>query len=219
MRLLKRAGFLDQSKISKIIELLRKGGGGKVKFAPLSNAPSLDKIVIENSAPPDNPSALAWVQQGSNDIHLVLSKIESAIQSEMAKNGIDSNELSSLDLSNLEDNPKLNTIMIVLSAALQIFSHELGHLSGSKDSGELKSEQFAEEEARKAMDTMKVSSVKAELNKLASKLDDLGETEYVEDVFLISSMLKDEEESTLPKKVAQKDLDMLVKNLENSFKK
>lgn len=220
MRLLKRAAVLDQSKISRILEILKAGGGGKIKLSPLQGAPSLDKIVMESSAPSDNPGALAYVVQGSDDIHLILPAIEKSIRDELTKNNIDPNELSSADFSNLDDNPKLNTIIIVLSAALQIFSHELGHLKGSKDpGGELKSEQFAEEEARRAMSTMKVSAVKTELRKLASELDRLGEVSFVKDVFLIESMLPKEEVNGLPEKMAQKDLDFLTKDLERLFMK
>lgn len=226
--MIKRAGFLDQSKLNRVVELLRSGGGGKIKFNPISNLPPIDKIIIENTAPSDSPNALAYVvndpsnKDKSDDIHLVLPAIEKAIQNEMKKQGLDPNELSSLDLSNLENNPKINTIIILLSSALHIFSHELGHLSGFKDSGEFKPEPFAESEAERAMQSFKVSKVdpKLELRKLASKLDELGETSFVKDVFLIESMLpKEDVQPELPKKMAKKDLSLLQRDLEKLFTK
>lgn len=217
MRLMKRAA-LDQSKINKILEILKAGGRGKVKLSPLQGAPNIDKIVMESSAPQDNPNALAYVTQGSDDIHLILPAIEKSIKEQMTKEGLDPNDLSTADFNNLDNNPKLDSIIIILSAALQIFSHELGHLKGLKDpGGELKSEQFAEEEARRSMDTMKVSAVKTELRKLASELDNLGEYSFVKDIFLIESMLPKEEVNGLPEKMAQKDLDFLAKDLEKLF--
>ena len=227
--MIKRAGFLDQSKLNRVVELLRSGGGGKIKFNPISNLPPIDKIIIENTAPSDSPNALAYVvndpsnKDKSDDIHLVLPAIEKAIQNEMKKQGLDPNELSSLDLSNLENNPKINTIIILLSSALHIFSHELGHLSGFKDSGEFKPEPFAESEAERAMQSFKVNSKldpKSELRKLASKLDELGETSFVKDVFLIESMLpKEDVQPELPKKMAKKDLSLLQRDLEKLFTK
>lgn len=227
--MIKKAGFLDQTKLNKIVELLRSGGKGKIKFNPVSNLPPIDKIIIENTAPSDSPNALAYVvndpknKDKSDDIHLVLPAIEKAIQDEMRKQGLDPSELSSLDLSNLENNPKINTIIILLSSALHIFSHELGHLSGFKDSGEFKPEPFAESEAERAMQSFKVSKkidAGLELKKLASKLDDLGETSFVKDVYLIASMLPREEVTPeLPKKIAKRDLDLLQKDLEKLFSK
>jgi hypothetical protein len=227
--MIKKAGFLDQTKLNKIVELLRSGGKGKVKFNPVSNLPPIDKIIIENTAPSDSPNALAYVvndpknKDKSDDIHLVLPAIEKAIQDEMRRQGLDPSELSSLDLSNLENNPKINTIIILLSSALHIFSHELGHLSGFKDSGEFKPEPFAESEAERAMQSFKVSKkidAGLELKKLASKLDDLGETSFVKDVYLIASMLpKEEITPELPKKIAKRDLDLLQKDLEKLFSK
>jgi hypothetical protein len=226
--MIKRAGFLDQSKLNRVVELLRSGGGGKIKFNPISNLPPIDKIIIENTAPSDSPNALAYVvndpsnKDRADDIHLVLPAIEKSIQDEMRKQGLDPSELSSLDLSNLENNPKINTIIILLSSALHIFSHELGHLSGFKESGEFKPEPFAESEAERAMQSFKVSKVdpKSELRKLASKLDELGETSFVKDVFLIESMLpKEEVTPELPKKIAKRDLDLLQKDLEKLFSK
>jgi hypothetical protein len=226
--MIKRAGFLDQSKLNRVVELLRSGGGGKIKFNPISNLPPIDKIIIENTAPSDSPNALAYVvndpsnKDRADDIHLVLPAIEKSIQDEMRKQGLDPSELSSLDLSNLENNPKINTIIILLSSALHIFSHELGHLSGFKESGEFKPEPFAESEAERAMQSFKVSKVdlKSELRKLASKLDELGETSFVKDVFLIEFMLpKEEVTPELPKKIAKRDLDLLQKDLEKLFSK
>ena len=226
--MIKRAGFLDQSKLNRVVELLRSGGGGKVKFNPITNLPPIDKIIIENTPPSDSPNALAYVvndpsnKDKSDDIHLVLPAIEKAIQDEMRKQGLDPSELSSLDLSNLENNPKINTIIILLSSALHIFSHELGHLSGFKNSGEFKPEPFAESEAERAMQSFKVSKVDPglELKKLASKLDELGETSFVKDVYRIASMLPEgEAQSSLPKKIAKKYLDFLQKDLEKLFTK
>jgi hypothetical protein len=227
--MIKKAGFLDQTKLNKIVELLRSGGKGKIKFNPVSNLPPIDKIIIENTAPSDSPNALAYVvndpknKDKSDDIHLVLPAIEKAIQDEMRKQGLDPSELSSLDLSNLENNPKINTIIILLSSALHIFSHELGHLSGFKDSGEFKPEPFAESEAERAMQSFKVSNkidAGLELKKLASKLDDLGEASFVKDVYLIASMLpKEEVTPEIPKKIAKRDLDLLQKDLEKLFSK
>jgi hypothetical protein len=118
---------------------------------------------------------------------------------------------------------KINTIIILLSSALHIFSHELGHLSGFRDSGEFKPEPFAESEAERAMQSFKVSKkidAGLELKKLASKLDDLGETSFVKDVYLIASMLPREEVTPeLPKKIAKRDLDLLQKDLEKLFSK
>ena len=226
--MIKRAGFLDQSKINRILELLRSGGGGKIKFNPQSELPAIDKIIIENSPPSDNPNALAYVTNDpdpkkADDIHLVLPAIEKAIQEEMRKQKLDPNELSSLDLSNLDNNPKINTIIILLSSMLHIFSHEKGHKKGFKDTGKLQSEEFAEGEANRAMQSFKVNSKvdpRSELRKLASKLDDLGETSFVKDVYLIESMLpKEEVRPELPKKMASKDLDVLKKDLEKLFSK
>ena len=226
--MIKKAGYLDQSKLNRVMELLRSGGSGKIKFNPITNLPPVDKIIIENTAPSDSPNALAYVvndpsnKDKSDDIHLVLPAIERAIQEEMRKQGLDPNELSSIDLSNLENNPKINTIIILLSSALHIFSHELGHLSGFKDSGEFKPEPFAESEAERAMQSFKVSKIdpKLELRKLAGKLDELGETSFVKDVYRIASMLpKEEVQAELPKKIAKRDLDLLQKDLEKLFTK
>jgi hypothetical protein len=225
--MIKRAGFLDQSKINTILELLKKGGGGKIKFNPQSELPAIDKIIIENSPPSDNPNALAYVTNDpdpdkSDDIHLVLPAIEKAIQDEMRKQKLDPNELSSLDLSNLDNNPKINTIIILLSSMLHIFSHEKGHKKGFKDTGKLQSEEFAEGEANRAMESFKVNSnvdPKLELKKLASKLDDLGETSFVKDVYRIASMLPKEEDKSLQKGLKTSDLDVLKKDLEKIFSK
>jgi hypothetical protein len=226
--MIKRAGYLDQSKLNRVMELLRSGGSGKIKFNPISNLPPVDKIIIETTAPSDSPNALAYVvndpsnKDKSDDIHIVLPAVERAIQEEMKKQGLDPNELSSIDLSNLENNPKINTIIILLSSALHIFSHELGHLSGFKDSGEFKPEPFAESEAERAMQSFKVSKANPglELRKLASKLDELGETSFVKDVYRIASMLpKEEIQPELPKKIAKRDLDLLQKDLEKLFTK
>lgn len=225
--MIKRAGFLDQSKINRILELLKSGGGGKIKFNPQSELPAIDKIIIENSPPSDNPNALAYVTNDpdpdkSDDIHLVLPAIEKAIQDEMRKQKLDPNELSSLDLSNLDNNPKINTIIILLSSMLHIFSHEKGHKKGFKDTGKLQSEEFAEGEANRAMESFKVNSnvdPKLELKKLASKLDDLGETSFVKDVYRIASMLPKEEEKSLPRGLKTSDLDVLKKDLEKIFSK
>lgn len=225
--MIKRAGFLDQSKINRILELLKSGGGGKIKFNPQSELPAIDKIIIENSPPSDNPNALAYVTNDpdpdkSDDIHLVLPAIEKAIQDEMRKQKLDPNELSSLDLSNLDNNPKINTIIILLSSMLHIFSHEKGHKKGFKDTGKLQSEEFAEGEANRAMESFKVNSnvdPKLELKKLASKLDDLGETSFVKDVYRIASMLPKEEDKSLPKGLKTSDLDVLKKDLEKIFSK
>jgi hypothetical protein len=226
--MIKRAGFLDQSKINRILELLKSGGGGKIKFDPQFDLPAVDKIIIENSPPSDNPNALAYVTNDPNpdkrdDIHLVLPAIEKAIQDEMRKQKIDPSELSSLDLSNLENNPKINTIIILLSSMLHIFSHEKGHKKGFKDTGKLQSEEFAEAEADRAMQSFKVNSKvdpNLELKKLASKLDDLGEVSFVKDVYRIASLLpKEEKANELPKKMASKDLDVLKGDLEKLFSK
>lgn len=226
--MIKRAGFLDQSKINRILELLKSGGGGKIKFDAQSELPAIDKVIIENSPPSDNPNALAYVTNDpdpnkSDDIHLVLPAIERAIQEEMRKRKLDPNELSSLDLSNLDNNPKLETIVILLTSMLHIFSHEKGHKKGFKDTGKLQSEEFAEGEANRAMQSVKISSKvdpRSELRKLASKLDDLGETSFVKDVYLIESMLpKEGQKKELPKKMASKDLDLLKKDLEKLFSK
>jgi len=224
--MIKRAGFLDQSKISAILEILRSGGRGKVKFDSQPDLPVLDKIIIENSPPKDNPNALAYVTNDpdpskSDDIHLILPAIEKSIQDEMRKQGLDPNELSSLDLSNLDNNPKINTIIILLSSMLHIFSHEQGHKKDFKNTGELRSEQFAQQEARRAVDSIKVNpkiDLKSELKKLAHQLDELGETSFVKDVYRISSLLP-KEEVELPKKIAKRDLDTLQKDLEKLFTK
>lgn len=224
--MIKKAGFLDQSKISRILELLRSGGGGKIKFNSQPDLPAIDKIIIENSPPKDNPNALAYVTNDPDpnkrdDIHLVLPAIESAISKQMKDQGIDPSELSSLDLANLENNPKINTIIILLSSMLQIFAHEKGHKQGFKDTGELRSEDFAEGEANRAMESFKVNSKidpKSELKKLAHQLDELGETSFVKDVYRISSLLP-KEEVELPKKITKRDLDTLQKDLEKLFTK
>jgi hypothetical protein len=222
----KYAGFLDQSKLNRVIELLRAGGGGKIKFNPISDIPSLDKIIIENAPPKDNPNAIAYVTNDpdpkrKDDIHIVLPAIERSIQEQMKSQGLDPNELSSIDLSNLENNPKINTIILILSSALQIFAHELGHKKGFKDSGELQSEQFAESEAQKAMQSFKVSKVnpKSELRKLASELNDLGETSFAKDVYRIESLLPKEEAPLEVKKSSKKDLELLKATLERQFSK
>ena len=217
----KQAGFLDQSKINRIMEILKAGGGGKIKFNPISGIPSIDKIIIENSPPTDNPNAIAYVTNDpdpkkKDDIHLVLPAIERSIQEQMKSQGLDPNELSSIDLSNLDNNPKINTIILVLSSALQIFSHELGHKKDFKNSGELKSEQFAEEEANRAMQSFKVSNVKSELRKLASNLSELGETSFVKDVYLIESMLP-KEEPQKKKALGTKELEILTNDLSKKF--
>jgi len=225
--MIKKAGFLDQSKISAILEILRSGGRGKVKFDSQPDLPVLDKIIIENSPPKDNPNALAYVTNDpdpskSDDIHLVLPAIEKSIQDEMRKQGLDPNELSTLDLSNLDNNPKINTIIILLSSMLHIFSHEKGHKKDFKNTGKLQSEEFAEGEANRAMQSFKVSKIdpKLELRKLANQLDDLGEDSFVKDVYLIASLLpKEEVQKELPKKIAKKDLDLLKKDLEKLFTK
>ena len=225
--MIKKAGFLDQSKLSTILEILRAGGRGKVKFNSQPDLPVLDKIIIENSPPKDNPNALAYVTNDpdpnkSDDIHLVLPAVEKSIQDEMRRQGLDPNELSSLDLSNLDNNPKINTIIILLSSMLHIFSHEKGHKKDFRNTGKLESEEFAEGEARRAVDSIKVSKIdpKLELRKLANQLDDLGEDSFVKEVYRIASLLpKEEVQKELPKKIAKKDLDLLQKDLEKLFTK
>ena len=213
-----RKTALDQSKLNSIIELLKSGGKDKVRFNPLSG---IDKVVIEQSAPFDNPQALAWVDSTGNDIHIVLPAVEDALKREMSAKGLNSSDLTSLDLSNLKDNPKLDTIIIVLNAALQIFAHELGHLEGTKSGGELKSEPYAEQKGEEAMNSLKVShsTVKSELQKLASQLSDIGEDSFVADVMLIESMLPAETVSGLPKKLSSRDLSILTADLDRLFAK
>lgn len=216
-----RKTALDQSKLNSIVDLLKSGGRGKIKMVPLSG---IDKVVIEQSAPSDNPNAIAFVQSGSDDIHIVLPALEASLKKEMESKGLNYSDLGSLDLSNLDNNPKLDTIIIVLNAALQIFGHELGHLEGTKSGGELKSEPYAEQKGAEAMKSLKVneashSMVKLELQKLASQLSDLGEDSFVGDVLLISSMIKEEVVSSLPKKLSNRDLNILVTDLDRLFTK
>ena len=69
------------------------------------------------------------------------------------------------------------------------------------------------------MNTFKVSNVskeKAELNKLASVLQEMGEDSFVEDVIRISSMI---EKPEIKKKssLSKSELDALVSNLQRSF--
>lgn len=213
-----RKTALDQSKLNSIIDILKSGGKGKIKLSPLSG---IDKVVIETQPPPDNPQALAWVSAGSNDIHIVLSKVEESLKKEMSAKNLDPNDLANLDLNNLDNNPKLDTIIIVLNAALQIFAHELGHLEGTKSGGELKSEPYAEQKGEEAMKSLKVShsTVKSELQKLASQLSDIGEDSFVADVMLIESMLPTETVSDLPKKLSSRDLSILTADLDRLFTK
>lgn len=217
----KTAGFLDQGKINKIVDLMRSGHSGKVSFPPLSGLPTLDKIVLENSAPSDNPAAIGYVTNQGDDIHLVLPNLEKAISEQMSKSGLDPSELNSMDFANLDNNPKFNTIIIVLQSALQLFAHELGHLEGTKSGGELKSEPYAEQKGAEAMKSLKVShsTVKSELQKLASKLSDLGEDSFVADVMLIEGMLPAEETAKTAKKLSSRDLSILTADLDRLFTK
>lgn len=213
-----RKTALDQSKLNTIVDLLRSGGKDRVRFGALSG---IDKVVIETSPPADNPKALAFVQSGSDDIHIVLSAVEESLKKEMSAKGLDPSDLASLDLSNLKDNPKLDTIIIVLNAALQIFGHELGHLEGTKSGGELKSEPYAEQKGAEAMKSLKVSHsmVKSELQKLASQLSDLGEDSFIADVMLIEGMLPAEETTKTAKKLSSRDLSILTADLDRLFTK
>ena len=209
----KKAGFLGP-KLNQLIDLAKSGGRGKVRFEPLK----LDKVVVENSGPSDNPSALAYVTNSSDDIHLVLPNLEKAIREEAQKKGMNASDLDSIDLSNLDNNPKLDLILLVLQAAMQTFGHELGHQKGFKETGKLKEEAEAEAEGKRIMDTFKVSKEskeKSELRKLAAKLQDLGEDTYVSDVMKIASMVK--EEPVEKKKLSSKELDFLVKDLSKKF--
>lgn len=213
-----RKTALDQSKLNSIVDLLKSGGRGKIKMVPLSG---IDKVVIEQSAPSDNPNAIAFVQSGSDDIHIVLPALEASLKKEMESKGLNYSDLGSLDLSNLDSNPKLDTIIIVLNAALQIFGHELGHLEGTKSGGELKSEPYAEQKGAEAMKSLKVShsTVKSELQKLASQLSDLGEDSFVADVMLIEGMLSPEETTKTAKKLSSRDLNILTADLDRLFTK
>lgn len=213
-----RKTALDQSKLNTIVDLLRSGGKGRVKLSPLSG---IDKVIVENSPPPDAPNAFGWVSAGSDDIHVVLPKVEESLRNELQSKGLDPNDLANLDFSNLDNNPKLDTIIIVLNAALQIFGHELGHLEGTKSGGELKSEPYAEQKGAEAMKSLKVShsTVKSELQKLASQLSDLGEDSFVADVMLIEGMLPPEETTKIAKKLSSRDLNILTADLDRLFTK
>jgi len=213
-----RKTALDQSKLNAIVDILKSGGRGKIKMSPLSG---IDKVVVEQGPPKDNPKALGWVSSAGNDIHIVLPAVEEALKREMTSKGLDPNDLANLDLNNLDNNPKLDTIIIVLNAALQIFAHELGHLEGTKSGGELKSEPYAEQKGAEAMKSLKVShsTVKSELQKLASQLSDIGEDSFVADVMLIESMLPAETVSDLPKKLSSRDLSILTADLDRLFTK
>lgn len=207
----KKAGFLAP-KLNQIIDLARTGGRGKVKFEPLK----IDKVVVENSGPSDNPSALAYVTNQSDDIHLVLPNLEKAIRDEAQKKGMNPNDLDSIDLSNLENNPKLELIILVLQSAIGTFGHELGHQKDFEQTGKLKDESAAEAEGKRIMDTFKVSKEKHELNKLASRLQEMGEESFAKDVIRIASMAKEPKKEE-PRALSVRELDLLTKDLAKKF--
>jgi hypothetical protein len=211
----KKSGFLAP-KLNQIIELARTGGKGKVRFQPLK----VDKVTIENSGPPDKPTALAYVTNESDDIHFVLPNLEKAIREEAQKKGMNPSDLDSIDLSNLENNPKLDLIILVLQSAMQVLGHELGHQQDYKATGKLRDEAYAESEGKKIMDTFKVSNKRSkekdELNKLASKLQVMGEDSFAKDVIRISSMVVEPVQEQ-PKALSSNQLDLLVKDLEKKF--
>ena len=170
---------------------------------------------------------MAYVSTNSDDINFVLPKINQAVND--ALKDTDTGVKSVRQIIDARDDATRNIAKIILSIFAGTTAHEIAHLSDKKHEGgdtskpviELGSEQRAEAEGDRIMkETIRQASinVESELKKLASKLDDLGETSFVKDVYRIASMLpKEEQKST--KALAKKDLDLLQRDLERLFKK
>ena len=216
---------ITEDDIIHITQLLRSGGHPDI-VKPITGSQG-SKIVITTTAPSDNPNAMAYVSTNSDDINFVLPKINQAVND--AIKDTDTGIKSVRQIIDAKDVATKTIAKTILSIFAGITAHEIAHLSDKKHEGgdtskpviELGSEQRAEAEGDRIMkETIRQASinVESELKKLASKLDDLGETSFVKDVYRIASMLpKEEQKST--KALAKKDLDLLQRDLERLFKK
>lgn len=220
---------ITEDDIRHITQLLRSSGHPDI-VKPITGSQS-SKIVVTTTAPSDNPNAMAYVSTNSDDINFVLPNIDQAINDALKK--YDTKGMSVRKIIDARDDARDETTRAMAKTILSIFAgttaHEIAHLSDKKHEGgdtskpviELGSEQRAEAEGDRIMkETIRQASinVESELKKLASKLDDLGETSFVKDVYRIASMLpKEEQKST--KALAKKDLDLLQRDLERLFKR
>lgn len=207
---------LTSENIKEIARLLQSGGSEHIK-SPMSSI-KLDKIVIDQSGPSDNPNALGFVSNQSDDIHIVLPEVNKAINSRIQN--LDIQSMTWQEVQSAKDEVRKEVAKNILTIMSEAFGHEESHLSGKDTSGNLGSESAAKSKGEEvARNTINAASVKSELQKLASKLSDLGEDSFVGDVLLISSMIKEEVVSELPKKLSSRDLDTLVKDMDRLFTK
>ncbi len=224
----KTAIQLTKQDIINISNALRSGSRPGFK-GPMSEVPSLDKIIIEESPPSDAPNAMAYVTTEGDDIHIVLSGINREVNKRFDQmksqradryGNIDFHGItfSKLQEEEIKDEIKKEIMDNIYEIMAEAFAHESTHLKDFKQTGKLRSESEAEQGGRSAVEKIRASHVNNELKKLASKLDELGEDSFVKDVYRIASMLPKEE--LAPKaKLSQKDLDVLTKDLTKLFSK
>ncbi len=220
---------LSESDVKKISEALRTGSRKDFK-GPMSEVPSLDKIVIESSPPPDAPNAMGYVSSEGDDIHVVLSGLNREINKRFDQLKSQSADrygsinlhgmtFSALENEELKDEIKKNIVDNIYEILAELFAHESTHLKDFKQTGKLKSESEAEQGGLAAVQKIRASNISKELKKLASQLDDLGETSFVKDIYRIASMLPKEEGTVSEKKISKADLGTLQKDLEKLFSK
>ena len=223
--MIKRAFHLSESDVKRSAEKLKSGGWKKSK-GPVKEIPNLDKIIVDNNPPPDASNAIGYVTSGSDDIHIVLPNLNKAVNKRFEQlkshpnsrfKDVDISSLSYSQIENAKDDIKEEILDNIYEILAELFVHEATHLSGGET---LKSESEAQAGGRSAVEKYRAANVIVELKKLAHQLDELGETSFVKDVFLIESMLpKEDVQPELPKKMAKKDLSLLQKDLEKLFTK
>ena len=223
--MIKRAFQLSESDVKRSAEKLKSGGWEKSK-GPVKEIPNLDKIIVDNNPPPDASNAIGYVTSGSDDIHIVLPNLNKAVNKRFEQlkshpnsrfKDVDISSLSYSQIENAKDDIKEEILDNIYEILAELFVHEATHLSGGET---LKSESEAQAGGRSAVEKYRAANVIVELKKLAHQLDELGETSFVKDVFLIESMLpKEDVQPELPKKMAKKDLSLLQKDLEKLFTK
>lgn len=207
---------LTKDDIKYLAQRLKSGDSEHIK-SPMPSI-KLDKIVVDDIGPSDNPNALGFVSNQSDDIHIVLPKVNEAINSRIQN--LDIHGLTVREVMSAKDDVRKEVAKNLLLIMSEAFGHEDSHLSGKDASGNLGSESAAKSKGEEvARQTINASRVKSELQKLASQLSDIGEDSFVADVMLIESMLPVEEFPKIAKKLSSRDLNILTADLDRLFTK
>lgn len=165
--------------------LLQRGGESPLSL-PRLKLPPIDKIFLDDSAPPDAQDAIAYVTNKDADgngrvdaIHIVLPKFIAQLK----QSGVDIDQLSSSDFTNIKSSAKLQIVSGLMSALVEVLAHELGHLEGGS---EFKGEPEAEAAARSATQNIRISSngviMLNKLKKIANMLDQKGQYKIADEL-------------------------------------